>query len=383
MPAAVEVRRVEGTAGRHRFVDVPFRLNGHDPVWIPPLRMSVLDRISPRHPAMSHQEIALWIAYRNGKPAGRIAACRDSLFDAHNKERWGWIGFFDSVNDPTVAGGLFDRACGWAIAKGAERCVGPANFTTNDELGLLVEGYDVPPTLLTLENPRYYPSLWTEAGWEQAMDLWAWEFDLGTVALSDRQQRTLARMRERAGVRLRQLDMSRYDEEVSRFFEVYNAAWSHNWGFAPMPEAEVRHLAKQLKAIIDPQFALGLETASGEVAAVALAIPDINPLMLRVPSGRLAPLGWYTLLRGRRNFSKVRVFALGVKPEYEHLALGPMLYSELLVRTVGHPRLRGVEASWMLASNTRMNKVVEAMGARRSKVWRLYQRTPESASPST
>ncbi|MGH9122709.1 MAG: hypothetical protein ACRDYC_12350 [Acidimicrobiales bacterium] len=383
MPAQVEVKRVEGAVGRRCFVDVPFRLHGHDPLWIPPLRMSVMDRISPRHPAMAHQEIALWIAYRNGKPAGRIGACRDSLFDAHNNEKWGWIGFFDSVKDPALAGALFDKACAWSLEKGAQRCVGPANFTTNDEVGLLVEGWEVPPTLLTLENPRYYEALWTGAGWTQAMDLWAWEFDLGTVALPERHKTTLARMRERAGVRLRQLDMSRYDEEVSRFFEVYNAAWRNNWGFAPMPEPEVRHLAKQLKTIIDPQFAVGLETASGEVVAVGLGLPDINPLMLRVRSGRLAPTGWYHLLAGRRDYTKVRIFALGVKPEYEHLALGPMLYSELMERCVAHPRLRGVEASWLLASNTRMNKVPEAMGGRRSKVWRLYQRGAESASPST
>ena len=372
--ADLDIRPARRLTGRRVFVDVPFRIHGDDPGWVPPLRLSVYDRLSPRHPAMAHQEVALWVAYRHGRPVGRIGACVDSAFNTYQGVRWGWIGFFDSFDDPGAAAGLFDTACEWAGERGATTCVGPACFTTNDELGLLVEGFDDPPALLTLQNPRYYERLWVDAGWAPAMDLWGWHFDLAATALSERQQRTLDRIQRRADLRARSIRMEDFDAEVGRFFEVYNAAWNHNWGFAPMPEAEVRHLAKQLRQIINPNWAFGLEATSGQVVAVCLALPDVNRLMSRVRSGRLAPWGWYPLLTGRKKLSHARVWALGIRPDYQHLALGPLLYREILDRLNADPHVRTAEASWTLATNHRINDQLAAMGGTRSKVWRLYQR---------
>lgn len=365
---------MSGLLGRRAFVDVPFRIHGKDPDWIPPLRLSVHDRLSPRHPAMAHQKTALWVAYRGRRPVGRIGACVDSLFDDYHGVRWGWIGFFDSLDDRSVASALFDAACGWAASQGAQTCVGPANFTTNDELGLQVEGFEDPPTILTLQNPAYYEALWVDHGWEPAMDLWGWSFDRPSTGLSERQRRTLERLKKRADVRVRTINMGDYDAEVSRFFEIYNAAWKDNWGFAPMPEPEVRHLAKQLRQIINPQWALGLERSDGTPVAVCLALPDVNLLMRRVRSGRLLPFGWYPLLRGRRKVTRARVWALGIRPDAQHLALGPLLYAEIVERLMDDQRLDAGEASWTLASNHRINRQIEALGAKRSKVWRLYQR---------
>jgi ribosomal protein S18 acetylase RimI-like enzyme len=371
---ACEIRRMSGPLGRRVFVDVPFRIHGGDPDWVPPLRLSVYDRISPRHPAMAHQETALWVAFRHGRPIGRIGACVDSTFNRYQGVRWGWVGFFDAFDDPDTAGALFDAACGWAAERGADTCVGPACFTTNDELGLLVEGFDDPPALLTLQNPRYYEPLWVGHGWEPAMDLWGWRFEKRATELSERQRRTLARIQQRAKVSVRGIRMDDFDAEVGRFFEVYNAAWQDNWGFAPMPEVEIRHLAKQLKQIINPEWAFGLEADDGTVVGVCLALPDVNLLMRRVRSGRLLPFGWYPLLSGRHRLPRARVWALGVRPDYQHLALGPLLYREIVDRLRADPYIVSAEASWTLATNRRINDQLEAMGARRSKVWRLYQR---------
>jgi ribosomal protein S18 acetylase RimI-like enzyme len=323
---------------------------------------------------MSHQDIGLWIAYRNGRPAGRIGACIDSAFNDYQNVRWGWIGFFDCFDDPAVANALFDTARAWVAERGADTCVGPANFTTNDELGLLVDGFDEPTALLTLQNPRYYEGLWVDNGWEPAVDVWGWHLDPATAHLSERHRRTLERIQQRAKVRVRGLDMANFDEEVRRFFEVYNAAWSKNWGFAPMPEPEVRHLAKQLKQIINPHWAFGLETLDGTPVGVCLALPDVNQLMAGVRSGRLFPYGWYPLLRKRKTVSRARVWALGIRPDYQHLALGPLLYREIVDRITSEPRIKYVEASWTLATNHGINKQIEALGGRRSRVWRLYQR---------
>jgi GNAT superfamily N-acetyltransferase len=372
--AAPDIRQVTGWNGRRVFVDVPFRIHGGDPGWVPPLRLSVHDRLSPRHPANSHQDTALWVAYRHGRPVGRIAACVDSLFNQHQGVRWAWVGFYDSFDDPEVAAALFAAARSWAATRGADTCVGPANFTTNDELGLQVDGFDDPPAILTLQNPRYYEALWTENGWEPAMDLWAWHFERDSTRLSDRQRRTLERLKTRAKVRARSIDMGDYDAEVGRFFEVYNAAWQDNWGFAPMPEAEIRHLAKQLRQIIRPEWAFGLETTDGKPVAVCLALPDMNIPMQRVRSGRMLPTGWYPLLTARKKLSHARVWALGVRPDHQHLALGPLLYGEIVDRLAADPHIKTAEASWTLASNHRINDQLAAMGASRSKVWRLYRR---------
>jgi hypothetical protein len=373
--ASVQLRPVRSLLGRRVFVDVPFRIHGADPGWIPPLRLTVYDRLSPRHPAMTHQQTALWVAYRFGKPVGRIGACIDTYFNDFHGVQWGWVGFFDAFDDPEVAAALFDAACGWAKENGARTCVGPACFTTNDELGLMVEGFDELPTVMTLQNPRYYERLWVDAGWEPAMDLWGWHFDKLTVALSERQRRTLQRLRERSSLRIRNINMDDFEAEVGRFFEVYNAAWQHNWGFVPMPEAEVRHLARQLKPIIKPEWAFGAETPDGEVVAVCLALPDINRPMQRVRSGRLLPFGWLPLIRERGRTTNARVFALGIKPEHQSLAIGPLLYNEIVERLAADPHIRTAEGGWTLAVNERINKQLQAMGAHRSKVWRLYQRS--------
>jgi hypothetical protein len=372
MSTAPEVRRVTGLLGRRRFVDLPFRVFGADPAWVPPLRLSVYDRISPKHPANAHQETALWMAYRDGRPVGRIGACVDRFFNEYQGVNWGWVGFFESFDDPAAVHALFDTAFRWLAARGVTTAVGPASFTTNDELGLLVDGFGEPPLLLTTHNPPYYERLWVDDGWETAMDLLGWRIATATAGLSERQRRTLDRIRARSQFTIRAMKMADFDAEVGRLFEVYNAAWSDNWAFAPMPEAEVRHLAKQLKQIVDPEMALVVERPDGEAVAVAITLPDVNEVMVRIRGGRLIPIGWWRLLRGLPKVRQARVFALGVKPGQQNLALGPLLYQEIIDR-VG-PKVVAAEASWVLATNDRMNTAIEGLGGTRYKTWRLYQR---------
>ena len=364
--------RVEKLA-RRTFVDLPFRLFRHDPAWVPPLRFSVYDRISPRYPANDHQETALWMAYRNGKPVARIGACVDRSFNQFQDLSWAWVGFFESFDDQDAADALFSTACRWASDRGVTECVGPASFTTNDECGLLVEGFEHAPMFITPQNPPYYEHLWVDAGWEQAMDLWGWSVDPRSTTLSDRQRRALDRLKARGDIELRSMRMDDFDAEVRRFFEVYHSAWARNWGFAPMTEPEVKHLAKNLKQILDPDLALIAEK-EGKPVGVALVLPDANEPMRRVRSGRLFPTGWWTLLRGLKRTSGVRVFALGVQAERQSRAIGPLLYAELLDRAARKDNITRAEASWILATNHSMNGAIEAAGCRRYKTWRMYRR---------
>ena len=252
-------------------------------------------------------------------------------------------------------------------------CVGPASFTTNDECGLLVDGFEHPPFLLTPHNPPYYEALWTGAGWRTAVDLWGWRLDRGAIAVSDRQRRILDRLRQRADVSIRAMRMDDFDAEVGRFFDVYNEAWARNWGFAPMTEPEVRHLAKNLRQIVDPELALVGERADGEPVAMLLMLPDVNLPMRSVRSGRLLPLGWFRLWWGLRKPAQARFLALGVRPEAESRALGPLLYEAILDRLMSRPQMAMAEASWVLETNRAMNTAIEALGGRRYKTWRMYQ----------
>ncbi|MDQ1398186.1 MAG: hypothetical protein QOK20_118, partial [Acidimicrobiaceae bacterium] len=364
---AIEIRPVVGRRGRSQFVDVPFRLFGDDPKWVPPLRMSVLDRISPKNPANEHQVTRLWIVYRDGEPVGRIGACVDSFFNEYQGVRWGWVGFFEVADDPEAVAALFDVAWRWLKLQGAATAVGPASFTTNDDIGLLVEGFEDPPYFLCVHNPPYYEQHWVANGWEQAMDLWAWKLVRGEIGLDERQRKTLGRLRERAKITIRPMRMKDFDAEVGRLFEVYNAAWSKNWGFAPMPEAEIKHLAKSMKQLIDPELTLVVEKADGEPVGVAIILPDVNQVMPKLRSGRLLPFGWYHLLRGVPKVTRVRYFALGIKPQHQNLALGPIIYQEGLDRIMARSHIVEAEASWILASNDRMNKAIETLGGTRSR----------------
>jgi GNAT superfamily N-acetyltransferase len=374
--ARIDVRPVRGLADRRRFVDLPFKLHGHNPAWVPPLRLSVYDRLSPRHPASATQRHQLWTAFRDGMPAGRVGACIDTAHERLHGERWCWVGFFESIDDDAVASSLFDAALAWARTEGARTCVGPASFTLNDECGLLVENFDDPPLFLTPYNPPYYERLWTSAGWQPEMDLWGWKFERRTTELSDRPKRVLERLRTRSKLTIRGAVMRDFDAEVARLFDVYNAAWVRNWGFAPMSQAEVTHLAKQVKRLVDPNLVLLAEAPDGETVGVAIVLPDVNEVLARVRSGRLVPTGWFHLWRGLKRPTRARVFALGIKPEYQARAVGPLLYNEIVERLRAIPSVQMTEASWVLATNDAMNTAIAAIGATRYRTWRMYRCDP-------
>jgi GNAT superfamily N-acetyltransferase len=369
----IEVRPVRGPLARRRFVDLPFRLFGNDPEWVPPLRLAVYDRISSRYPTKDHQQTQLWMAYRRGRPVGRVGACVDRLFNEFQDESWAWVGFYESFDDPAVARALLDTACAWAKDQGESTCVGPASFTTNDECGLLVEGFEHPPLVLTPHNPPYYESLWTGSGWEPAMDLWGWWYTRQNVGMSERQRAVLERIKKRADVRVRSMDMANYDAEVARVFDLYNKTWAHNWGFVPVSKGEVDHLAGALKRVVDPELMLAVERSDGEILAMALCLPDVNQVLRGMRSGRLLPFGWARLLRGLPKVTQARIWALGVEPGQQNRALGVLLYEELTDRLLGKG-LTGTEASWILATNKPMNSAIAGVGAERHKIWRLYRR---------
>lgn len=373
--AAVEVRPVSGARDLDQFISLPWQLNAGDPLWVPPLRSSVRHALDPRkHPFHQHAEVACFLGVRNGEVVGRIAAVENRLHNEFHGDRTGFFGLFESIDDERVASALLDRAGEWLRERGLERIRGPLNLSTNEEIaspGVLVDGFDTPPMAMMSHNPPYYGSLIEAAGLEGAKDLLA--FWLDDPNPPERLVRGIDRVVERMDARIRTLDLKRFREEVDIIKGIYNSAWSRNWGFVPMTDAEFDHMAREFRPIVDPALCLIAEVR-GEPVGFSLGLPNINHALRRIPDGRLFPFGLFRFLWHRRSIRGIRVITLGFKPGYQQSGLGAALY----LRTWLNGTARGYnhgEASWILEDNLDMVRPLERMGARAYRRYRIYERT--------
>jgi GNAT superfamily N-acetyltransferase len=370
----VEVRPVASKRELKAFMRLPWRLYRNEPHWIPPLLMDLRKRLDrQRNPFFEHAEAEYFLAWRDGRPVGRITAQVDRNFNEFQGNDWGLFGFFECEDDPEAAGALLDAAAAWLRERGRDRMVGPMDFTTNDECGLLVEGHDRMPIILTPWQHPYYQGLLEGAGLTKAMDTFMWEL---YVDKRERVHPAIWEMAEKVksehGITVRPMRKRDLQAEVGRFLEVYNAAWERNWGFVPLSEEEVRHYAKDLKPVLDENWAMIAEARDGTVVGAALTLPDFNQVLAHL-NGRLLPFGWAKALYWRRKVDRVRVFALGVKREYQHTGVAARMY-ELHFDSAERTPQKGGETGWILESNTAMNRAMEGMGGKISRRYRFYER---------
>ena len=371
----VNVRPVRGRRDLHAFIRVPFRLHRGTP-WVPPLIMERREFLNrEKNPFFAHGEAEYFLAERDGEVVGRITAHVDERWTQHNGGNDGMFGFFECERSPETAKALMDAATGWLRERGRERMLGPMDFTTNDECGLLVEGFDLDPFVLEPWHPPYYQELVEGLGLAKAMDLLMWRLELGQLQQGDRFHDLIHQAAETSakehGVVIRHMRKRDLEAEVMRFMEVYNEAWDRNWGFVPVSEEEVRFQAKNLKPILDENWAMIAER-DGEVVGAALTLPDVNQV-LKGMNGRLLPLGWLRFLTGRRKVDRVRVLALGVKPQYQHFGVAAALYVEH-IQVAARVRQKWGEMGWILEVNEPMNRAMEGMGGEVVKRYRLYER---------
>jgi GNAT superfamily N-acetyltransferase len=371
----VNVRPVRGRRDLDAFIRVPFRLHRGTP-WVPPLIMERREFLNrEKNPFFAHGEAEYFLAERDGEVVGRITAHVDERWTQHNGGNDGMFGFFECERSPETAKALMDAATGWLRERGRERMLGPMDFTTNDECGLLVEGFDLDPFILEPWHPPYYQELVEGLGLAKAMDLLMWRLELGQLQQGDRFHDLIHQAAETSakehGVVIRHMRKRDLEAEVMRFMEVYNEAWDRNWGFVPVSEEEVRFQAKNLKPILDENWAMIAER-DGEVVGAALTLPDVNQV-LKGMNGRLLPLGWLRFLTGRRKVDRVRVFALGVKPQYQHFGVAAALYVEH-IQVAARVRQKWGEMGWILEVNEPMNRAMEGMGGEVVKRYRLYER---------
>jgi hypothetical protein len=365
----VEVVAVDNKGALKHFIELPYRLYRNDPHWVPPLRIAVKELLDKaKHPFYANAETELFLALREGKVVGRVAAILDQAHNRFHEEKAGFFGFFESENDPAVASALLTAARKWVSGKGAEFLRGPVNPSTNYECGMLIDGFDSDPMVMMTYNPRYYPTLMEQTGLRKAMDLLAYLSNANTIEM-----RKIDRVADKvlkSGITVRPINMKDFDAEVDRVWEVYDSAWARNWGFIPMTREEFKAQGKEMKMILKPELVL-IGEVGDRVVGFALALPDVNQAMKRA-NGNLFPTGLLKILYYQRLIKSVRVLALGVVEEYRPSGLAAGFYATL-VRNARKLGFGDCEMSWILEDNVLMNRSLEVMGAKRYKTYRIYE----------
>jgi GNAT superfamily N-acetyltransferase len=353
------------------FIKFPWKVYTGNEYWVPPLlldRKKILDR--SKNPFYRHAEMELFLAEKGGGLVGRVAAIVNHLHNSFHNENIGFFGFFESVNDQTVSTALFDAARTWLLSKGVIAMRGPANPSTNDDCGLLIDGFEESPAVMMPYNPPYYSTLVEAYGLKKVMDLYAYELRKERMEVG-RAVRLANLVRQRTAIRIRTLKMRQLPREVDLIKSVYNNAWSVNWGFVPLTDEEIDNLAADLKQIVDPDLALFAEV-NGQVVGFILALPDFNQVLKKIPNGRLFPFGLVKILLNRSKIDSARLIIAGVIKEYQRRGIDSILYTEILERAAVKGIYRG-EASWILESNKMMTGGLEAMNAERTKTYRMYE----------
>jgi hypothetical protein len=375
--ASVSIRPVRSKRELKRFVKVPFGLHRDQPQWVAPLIFERMEFLNPKkNPWFEHGEAEFLIAERGGEAVGRISAHIDHRWDTYQGGSDAMFGFFETANDPEVAAALLGAATEWARGKGRGRLLGPMDFTTNDEIGVLIDGFDRRPMILEPWHPPYYRELIEAEGFGKAMDVQMWELQFGDLKEGESFDPSIHAAAEKGlrdeGIVIRNMRKREMASEVRRFMDVYNEAWGDNWGFVPITDAEVEFQAKNLKQVIDEDWAYMAEK-DGEVVGAALTLPDINQVLTRL-NGRLLPFGWLRFLLGKGKVDQLRVLALGVKHDYRHSGVAAGLYLKHLETAAAPGKIEGGEMGWILETNGPMNRAMEGMGGKVVKKYRIFEK---------
>lgn len=373
---SVTIEPVRSKKQKKLFFDLEWQLNRDLPNWISPLRLDRKEILDPeKNPFFEHAEARLFLAMQNGKAAGRIVALINRNHNRFHGDKAGFWGFFESIRDQEVADALFRSAAAWLRDRDMTHMYGPMNPSTNDEVGLLIEGHDTPPYVLMPHTQPYYPGLVEHAGNTKAMDLLAWFItsEMAKKGITDKMVRVSDKIKQKFGLTLRNLKMKELDTEIRIIQEIYNNAWSDNWGFVPFTDKEIDHVAAKLKQFAREELIL-IAMKDDVPIGFSVTIPNMNEALARVPSGKLLPTGIFKLLYGMRKIKSLRVLILGVKKNYQFIGLGSIFYMETIRRAMEMGYTHG-EMSWILENNHTMNRAIEAIGSECYKKYRVYSYT--------
>lgn len=367
---------IEANSGRDkkRFIDFPHDLYAGDPNYVPEIYLGQKELLDEKkNPFFQHSKAQLYLAVREGKVIGRIAAIRNNEYNKFTGTNAGFFGFFDVIEEYDVARKLLDTAVAWLLKEGLDHLLGPTNFTTNDVAGVLVDGFDRPPVVMMAYNKTYYPEFLERYGMTGQMDLLAYhvteeQANFKSVRLAGMIEQRL----EKKGITIRKVNMKKFREELINVREVYKKAWDKNWGFVPPTDAEFDRIAAEMKLIMDPDFAL-LAEHEGKVVAFALAIPDVNTIIRTIKKGRLLPTGIFKLLFQKKKIKRLRIILLGVLEDYRKMGIEGVFYARIISRGL-EKGYTEAEASWILDNNEMMKKGVEGVNMVPYKRYRIYEK---------
>ena len=342
------------------------------PHWVPPLISEDKKLLNPAvYPFHQNAEVNLFILYDSGRPAARVAAIINHNHNKFHNEKTGFFGFFECINSPEAAKYILDAVARFCKEKGMERLRGPMNFSTNDTCGLLVEGFDSSPLIMMPYNPPYYIDLLENSGFVKTKDLYAYFADKSIESKVPRLERLAGRVLADPAIKVRKLDVKHILAEIRMIKDIYNNAWSKNWGFVPMTDEEFEYMASDMKKLVDPDLALVAEI-DGQPAGFSLALPDYNRIIKKC-NGRLLPFGIFHFIFGKSKIDTLRLLTMGVKREYQKRGLDVLFY----LQTIKNGFAKGIyqgEFSWILEDNLMMNRIMTTLGAKVYKKYRIYEK---------
>lgn len=367
----ITVKAVSNKSELNKFIKFPWKIYKDDKYWVPPLLMEQKSLLNKqKNPFFKNAEAEYFLAYKNGEIAGRIAAVKNETHLKYHSDSSGHFGFFESINDQKVANALFDTARSWLKEKGLKYMKGPANPSSNDIYGMLIDGFNDSPRLLMAYNPEYYITLCENYGMKKAKDLYAWRIDHDKISASEKLKRGQEIVRKRYNLKITQLDLKNFQKELDKFKYVYNKAWAPNWGFVPLSEEQIDAMAKDMKPLAEPSLVIFGEI-EGKLVGAALVMLDYNQVFKNM-NGRLFPFNFIKLFTQKKKIDWVRILTLGIIPEFQKKGLDTVFYWEILQRGAALGIFKG-EASWVLEDNEMMNRGLELMNADRYKRYRIWE----------
>jgi hypothetical protein len=371
----IEIREVTGKKALNTFIQIPWSIYKDDPNWIPPLLFERKEAFSKKHPFFKHAEWQAWIAYQDGEPVGRISAQIDQLQQQRYNDKTGFFGLIEAPDDPEIFSALFETAENWLRQKGMQRIVGPFNLGINQEIGILIDGFDTPPRVMTSHSARYYGAAIEGSGYRAAQDLLAYELDIHSYQRPASMREVISRNADRVKVRPMDRKNKNVDFDVMR--DIFNDAWQNNWSFVPFTQEEFRAVGNELLLVVPAEF-IQIAEIDGEAAAFIVLLPDLNEAAADL-NGRLFPFGWAKLLwRLKVGFPKAaRIPLMGVRQQYQNTIFGPTM-AYMLIESVLDPGIakggERVEMSWILESNKPTRNIIEKFGGKITKRYRMYEK---------
>ena len=371
----IEIREVTDKKALKKFIRVPWEIYKNDPNWIPPLLMERKEALSSKHPYFKHAKWKAWVAFQDDKPVGRISAQIDDLHQQRYNNKTGFFGLIEAPDDDVVFSALFETAENWLREQGMQHIVGPFNLGINQEIGILTEGFDTPPCVMTSHSPRYYGASIERCGYQPAQELLAYELNIHTYTTPSTKLELIDRTAGR--IKVRQLNRKTMEADFEVMRDIFNDAWHDNWNFVPFTREEFAAVGKEMLMVVPPDF-LQIAELDGEPAAFIAMLPDINMAAADL-NGRLLPFGWAKLLwRLKVRFpERCRIALMGVRKKYQNTIFGPAMAFMVVDSVLGPGLSRGsqtVELSWILEQNKPTRNMIEKFGGKITKRYHMYSK---------